>query len=197
MSFLCDHSILAPSVHTLFDVHQLSDLENHMFKFVATAALVAVAVSGMPTVSEAGHSRDRAHDCRLCKAVSKMRTRVAVRRERAPIVRRERRPIVWPKIERKPRDPLFKLLPRKPRPAVRLFQRERAPIVRRPIVWPKIERKPRDPLFKLLPRKPRPAVRLFKRERAPIVRRKIVWPKIVRKPRAPLFKRSHRAARTR
>ena len=126
-----------------------------MFKFVATAALAAVAVSGMPTVSEAGHARDRAHDCRICKTVSKMRTRMVVARERAPIVRR---PIVWPKLVRAPREPLFKLLPRQPRPAVRLFKRERAPIVRRPIVWPKLVRTPREPLFKLLPRQPRPAV---------------------------------------
>ncbi len=168
-----------------------------MFKFVATAALVAVAVSGMPTISEAGHARDRGHDCRLCKAVSKVRTRLVVLRERAPVAPLVRRPIVWPKIERKPRDPLFKLLPREPRPAVRLFKRERAPMVRRPIVWPKFERKPRDPLFKLLPREPRPAVRLFKRERAPLVRRPIVWPKIERKLRAPLFTRRDSGARTR
>lgn len=147
-----------------------------MFKFVAAAALVAVAVSGMPTVSEAGHARDGARECRICKAFSEMRTRRAVRRERAPVVRRE---IVWPKFERKPRDPLFKLLPR---PPVRLFSRERAPMVRRErrlIVWPKFERKPRDPLFKLLPRKPRPVVTHVRRERAP------------------LFSRSHREERGR
>ena len=140
-----------------------------MFKFVAAAAVVAVAVSGMPTVSEAGHARDRSHDCRLCKAVSDVRARTIVRSERAPVVRRE---IVWPKFERKPRESLFKLAPRQPRPAMRLFTRERAPMVRRPIVWPKFERKARDPLFKLAPRQPRPAVAHVRSERVSVFTRR-------------------------
>ncbi|KUO61464.1 MAG: hypothetical protein APF80_00645 [Alphaproteobacteria bacterium BRH_c36] len=163
-----------------------------MFKFVAAAAVVAVAVSGMPTVSEAGHARDRSHDCRLCKAVSDVRARTIVRSERAPVVRRE---IVWPKFERKPRESLFKLAPRQPRPAMRLFTRERAPVARREFVWPKFERKPRESLFKLAPREPRPAMRLFTRERAPMVRRPIVWPKFERKARDPLFKLAPRQPR--
>lgn len=163
-----------------------------MFKFVAAAALVAVAVTGMPTVSEAGHARDRGHDCRLCKVASHTRTAAVVRRERAPVVRRE---IVWPKIERKARDPLFKLAPRQPRPAMRIFTRERAPMVRRPIVWPTIKLPPRDPLFKLAPREPRPAMRIFTRERAPMVRRPIVWPTIKLPPRDPLFKLAPRQPR--
>ena len=97
-----------------------------MFKYVAAAAVLAVAVSGMPTVSEAGHARDRGHDCRICKAAGELRARMSVRRERAPVVRRVRAPIVWPKFERKPRDPLFKLLPRQPRAAVTHVRRERA-----------------------------------------------------------------------
>ncbi|MBU1211664.1 MAG: hypothetical protein KJ587_10375 [Alphaproteobacteria bacterium] len=140
-----------------------------MFKFVAAAALVAVAVSGVPTVSEAGHARDRGHDCRLCKAVSDMRTRAAVRVERAPLVRRE---FVWPKFERKPRESLFKLAPRQPRPAMHLFTRERAPVVRREIVWPKFERKPRESLFKLAPRQPRAAVAHVRSERVSLITRR-------------------------
>ncbi|MCH9809104.1 MAG: hypothetical protein K0U74_15370 [Alphaproteobacteria bacterium] len=147
-----------------------------MYKFVAVAALAAVAVSGLPTVSEAGHSRG--HDCRLCKTVSKMRSRVAVRPVRAPIVRKS-----------VPRDPLFKLAPRKPR-AVRSYTRTRMtrPVFKRPV----IKLPPRDPLFKLAPRKPR-AVRSYTRTRMtrPVFKR----PVFKKAPRDPLFKLAPRKPR--
>lgn len=155
-----------------------------MRKFIAAAAVAAVAVSGLATVAQAGSARgDRGHDCRLCKSLSKMRERVAVRPARAPIVRRSA-----------PRDPLFKLAPRRPRPAVRLFKRER---VARPVFTrPQFKLPPRDPLFKLVPRKPRVA-RTYTRTR--VARPVFTRPVFKMAPRDPLFKlapRKPRVART-
>ena len=100
-----------------------------MLKLVAAAAVAAVVVTGMPAVSEAGHERgERTRDCRICKAMSDFRAKLSERRARpAPVaVRTERRVFEWPKLP--PRDPLFKLLPREPRPARVVVHRERAPL---------------------------------------------------------------------
>ncbi len=137
-----------------------------MLKFVAAAAVAAVVVTGMPAVSEAGHERgERTRDCRICKAMSDFRAKLAERRARpAPVaVRSERRVFEWPKIKLPPRDPLFKLLPRQPRPA-RVVERRERPVFTRPV----FKLPPRDPLFKLLPREPRPARVFAPRERKPL-----------------------------
>lgn len=99
-----------------------------MLKFVAAAAVAAVVVTGMPAVSEAGQERTR--DCRICKAMSDFRAKMSERLARpAPVaVRTERRVFEWPKIKLPPRDPLFKLAPREPRPVVVYKPRERAPL---------------------------------------------------------------------
>lgn len=152
-----------------------------MFKVLAAAAVAAVVVTGLPTVSEAGHERG-ARECRICK--------VMVRHER-PVLR-------MPKIELGPRDPLFVLAPRKPR--------VHAPRQRIEFRMPKIERAPRDPLFVLAPRQPRVHAprqriefRMPKIERAP---RDPLFVLAPRQPRAvvsharvrmPLFTRGHRA----
>lgn len=136
-----------------------------MLKLVATAAVAVALVSGMPTVSQAGHDRARGDDCRLCKAWSDMRNRMAVRTERVA------RPLfTLPKLERAPREPLFRLAPREPRPAVSWFKRERAarPLLR----MPKIDLGPRDPLFKLAPREPRPVMTFERRERTSLFTRR-------------------------
>lgn len=120
-----------------------------MLKLVATAAVAVAVVTGMPTVSQAGHERARDGDCRICRAMTDMSARTTRMVERTA-----RATFTWPKMERAPRDPLFKLAPREARPAVRVHDRERT--TRRVFTWPTIERAPRDPLFKLAPREPRP-----------------------------------------
>jgi hypothetical protein len=125
-----------------------------MLKLVATAAVAVAVVTGMPTVSQACHERARDGDCRICKAMTDMRARAT-----RTVERTARATFTWPKLERAPRDSLFKLAPREARPAVRVHDRERT--TRRLFTWPKLERAPREPLFKLAPREHRP---VFTRE---------------------------------
>ncbi len=151
-----------------------------MFKFLAAAAVAAVAVTGLPTVSEAGHERGERmrielprfehkaapSDPLFVRAPAQPRTHV---RQRIELPRFEHKPA--------PRDPLFVRAPSKPRPPMHMprirmpkltMPRIHIPKLRMPrISLPRIEHTPapRDPLF--VPRAARTACR--RRSSPPLV----------------------------